>query len=286
MKDGSSHAGLFPALLKHWRGRRGLSQLDLALAAEVSSRHVSFLETGRSAPSATMVLRLAATLDVPLRHVNAMLQAAGHDPVYPETPGRALPDEISAAVQLMKDHHEPFPLVVINRSYDLLDANVGAMALFGAVIEGFGEAGASGESPELNLARLTFDPAGAQKALVNFDEVGRDLLWRLQREVLADPDDGPLRDLLDELLAMPTVADDWRDADLTVPSSPALIVHLRAGGLDLRFLTTVTAFQAPQAVQLDELRIETWFPVDGATADACRRLASACTDKSTPNTRL
>ena len=275
MNDGSLHAGLFPALLKHWRGRRGLSQLDLALAAEVSSRHVSFLETGRSAPSATMVLRLATTLDVPLRHINAMLQAAGHDPVYPESSGQALPDEISAAVQLMKDHHEPFPLVVINRSYDLLDANVGAMALFGAVIEGFSEVSASGESPGLNLARLTFDPAGAQKALVNFDQVGRDLLWRLQREVLADPDDGPLRDLLDELLAMPTVADDWRDADLTVPSSPALIVHLRAGGLDLRFLTTVTAFQAPQAVQLDELRIETWFPVDEATADACRRLASA-----------
>lgn len=272
MPDVDHRAGLFPALLKHWRGQRGLSQLDLALAADVSSRHVSFLETGRSTPSAEMVLRLAAALDVPLRHVNAMLQAAGHDPVYPEpAPGQALPDEIAGALQLMKDHHDPFPLVVIDRAYNVVDLNAGAFAVFGAVVADLEKAGAVG----LNLARLTFDPNGAQKALVNFDEVGRSLLWRVQREVLTDPDDGPLRDLLDELLAMPTVADDWRDADLTVPSSPALVVHLRAGDRDLRFVTMVTAFQAPQAVLLDELRIETWFPSDAATAAACRALADA-----------
>ncbi|MEM8933945.1 MAG: helix-turn-helix transcriptional regulator [Acidobacteriota bacterium] len=259
---------LFPALLKHWRGQRGLSQLDLALAADVSSRHVSFLETGRSAPSPEMVLRLAATLDVPLRHVNAMLQAAGHAPAYPEsTPEQALPDEIVEVLDRMKTHHEPFPLVVIDRRYDVLDLNVGAMALFGAML------GESMPDPPLNLARLTFDPDGAQTALINFDEVGRMLLWRLQREVLAEPDDGPLRELLDEILAMPTVADDWRQTDLAAVSLPILPVHLRAGSQDLRFLTTVTAFQAPQAVVLDELRIETWFPLDDATADACRAMA-------------
>ena len=117
-----------------------------------------------------MVLRLAAALDVPLRHVNAMLQAAGYDPVYPEPgPGHALPDEVAGALQLMKDHHDPFPLVVVNRTYDVVDLNAGALAVFGAVVADLEQAGGAG----LNLVRLTFDPHGAQQALVNFDEVGR-----------------------------------------------------------------------------------------------------------------
>ena len=108
---------------------------------------------------------------------------------------------------------------------------------------------------------------------MNFDEVGRALLWRLQREVLADPDDRELRQVLEDVLAMPTVAEDWREPDLTSPSSPAIVIHLRAAGHDLRFVTMVTAFQAPQAVLLDELRIETWFPADPATAAACHSIA-------------
>ena len=125
----------------------------------------------------------------------------------------------------------------------------------------------------LNLARLTFDPGGAQPHLVNFDDIGRQLLWRIQREVLADPDDGELHTLLDELMAMPTVADDWRQVDLAVPSEPALVLHLRRDDLELRFLTTVTAFQAPQNVAVEQLHIEQWFPYDEATAEACRALA-------------
>ena len=270
MPHSDTRTGLFPALLKHWRGQRGLSQLDLALAADVSSRHVSFLETGRSSPSPEMVLRLAAALQVPLRHVNAMLQAAGHEAHYPEpTPGQALPEAVANALQLMKDHHEPFPLVVVDRAYEVFDLNQGALALFGAVVPELDNALNEG----INLAHTTFDPEGAHPAIVNFDEVGRALLWRLQREVLAEPDDPSLRAVLERVLAFPTVPEDWRTPDLTVPSSPALVIHLRAGGLDLRFLTMVTVFQAPQAVVLDEIRLETWFPQDPATAELCRALA-------------
>ena len=265
-------AGLFPALLKHWRGRRGLSQLDLALTADVSSRHISFLETGRSSPSADMVLRLSSTLDVPLRHVNAMLRAAGHAPAYPEPrPGEALPEGVAEAVRLIKAHHEPFPVVIINRTYDLLDANQGAMALFAAMVDDPSTL-ASG-SP--NIARLTFDPRGARKALANFDEVASTLLWRMQREVLEDPDDGPLQALLAELLDSDAVDPRWREVDLAVPSQPTLVVHVRRGDLDLRFLTTVTVFQAPQNVQVAELKMEAWYPEDAATAEACRRLVEA-----------
>ncbi|MEN0065318.1 MAG: helix-turn-helix transcriptional regulator [Myxococcota bacterium] len=269
MADRDHRAGLFPALLKHWRGRRGLSQLDLALTAGVSSRHVSFLETGRSAPSPEMVLRLAACLNVPLRHINAMLTAAGHPPAYPDSQG--LPDEVTSALQLMKDHHEPFPLLIVDRTYDILDLNRGAVALFDRFFGDF----TPPPGQRLNLARLTFDPKGAKSTVVNFEEVARALLWRIHREVLAAPREGPLRNLLDELLGMSTIEDDWRNADLSVPASPALVLHLRVDDLDLRFLIMATVFQAPQAVMLDEMVIEPWFPQDAATVEGCHALLGA-----------
>jgi transcriptional regulator with XRE-family HTH domain len=271
------HAGLFPALLKHWRGQRGLSQLDLALAADVSSRHISFLETGRSSPSPEMVLRLATTLGVPLRYVNAMLQAAGHDPVYKESDD-SLPSTVVQALSSLKVHQEPYPLIVIDRGYRIRDLNRGAMAMLAALLpEQLPSGGLDAQTLaklDLNLARWTFDPQGAQPHLVNFNEVGRALLWRIQRELLADPDDGALRTLLDQLLLMPTVRADWREVDLTIPSDPALVVHLRRKELELRFLTMVTAFQAPQNVAVEELRVELWFPYDDTTAQAMRNLGN------------
>lgn len=268
-------AGLFPALLRHWRRQRGMSQLDLALTADVSARHVSFLETGRSTPSAEMVVQLATSLAVPLRQVNAMLRAAGHEPVYDESPD-ALPAVVADAVALVKAHQEPYPLIVMDRTYRVLDLNQGALAVFGAILGAGGPDGPVGSADVaalgLNLARLCFDPDGAHPTLVNFDDVGRELLWRIQREVLADPDDGEMQDLLDELLGMPTVDPEWRQVDLLVPSDPALVLHLRRNDLDLRFLTTITAFQAPQNVAVEHLRIESWFPYDDATTAACRDL--------------
>ena len=288
MPDLDHRAGLFPALLKHWRGLRGLSQLDLALTADVSARHVSFLETGRSRPSPEMVLRLGAALGIPLLQVNAMLRAAGHDPRYDESEA-GLPAEAIDALSLLKQHHEPFPLIVVDQTYRVQDLNRGALALLAAVLGG-------GDTDEpldpttvaalgLNLARLTFDPNGAQPHLANFDEVGPQLLWRIQREVLADPDDGEMRDLLDELLAMPTVATDWRNADLSAPSDPAIVLHLRTKDVDLRFLTMITAFQAPQNVAVERLRIETWLPYDDATAAFCRLLANAGTERGADDPR-
>ncbi|MEZ5177977.1 MAG: helix-turn-helix domain-containing protein [Acidimicrobiales bacterium] len=276
MARADARSGLFPALLKHWRRQRGLSQLDLALSAGVSARHVSFLETGRSNPSPEMVLQLGTSLGVPLRQVNAMLRAAGHEPAYDET-SDVLPDPVAEAIELLKSHHEPFPLVVLDRTYRVLDLNGGALGVLAAVLGGAptAELPAPGAIAALglNLARTTFDPHGAQPHVANFDEVGRQLLWRIQREVLADPDDGEMQDLLDDLLALPTVDPAWREVDLLAPSDPALVLHLRREGLELRFLTTITAFQAPQAVAVEHLRIETWLPYDHATAEACRALA-------------
>lgn len=260
MSDLDPRSGLFAALLKHWRAQRGMSQLDLAYAAGVSARHLSFLETGRSTPTEEMVLRLGKTLGVPLRHIDTMLQAAGHERRYDAAAGD-IPPAVHRALDLLKAHHEPYPLLVVDGAYQVLDANLGARRLLTMLVP-------HGPIQAINLARLTFDPAGARPFLVNFDEVARALLWRLQREVLADPGHEERRALLEDLLAQPTVAAAWRTVDLSIPSEPAVIVHLRAAGVDLRFLTLVTALQAPQNAALEEMRIESWFPADDATARA------------------
>ncbi|MEZ5240080.1 MAG: helix-turn-helix domain-containing protein [Microthrixaceae bacterium] len=277
MPDSERRPGLVPALLKQWRARRGLSQLDLAVAADVSARHISFIETGRSVPSPEMVMLLGSALGIPLSQVNTMLVAAGHEPVFEESPD-SVPHQVARALGLLKAHHEPFPLIVVDDAYGVVDLNHAAWRLLGALLG----LSASGAPPtpaqlaelDLNLARLTFDPAGAQPHLANFDEVGRQLLWRIHREVLADPGNDELRELLEDLLEMPTVSPRWREVDLGVRSDPALVLHLRSDDLELRFLTTVTAFQAPQNVAVEELRIEHWFPYDDETASICRALAS------------
>lgn len=272
MPETDRTAGLFPALLKHWRGKSGLSQLDLAVAAGVSSRHISFLETGRSCPSMEMVLRLASTLDVPLRHTNALLRASGHAPIYPEPhPGDSLPPPVQSAIELLKAHHEPFPLIVMDRGYNVLDANTGASVMLASLLPSDEKHALEG----LNLARFTFDAHGGRQVIENFTEVGRELLWRMQREVLAEPDQGPLRELLDEVLRMETIAPDWRRSDPTAPSSPTVEIRLRVGSQIWAFTLLITSLQAPLTVALDELRIEMWFPADEITADGCRALVGS-----------
>ena len=203
-------AGLFPALLRHWRSRRGLSQLDLALAADVSPRHVSFLETGRAQPSREMVLRLGATLDVPLRDQNALLDAAGFAREFAEPSfADGLPDAISRTIDRMLAQQEPFPMVAMNRRYDVLRTNQAAA--------------------------------------------------RLLSTMIAQPE--------------AVVPESFRQPDFSQPSEPILTIRLRAGDLDLAFLTTVTVFNAPQNVTLEEVRLESYFPLDEATTRACEQLA-------------
>lgn len=272
--------GLFPALLKHWRGQRGLSQLDLALAADVSPRHVSFLETGRSSPSREMVHRLGRTLDVPLRHINAMLLAAGHEAAFGES-AEALPAAVMQSLSLLKSKVEPYPFIVVDRLYRVREMNDGARAVLGALLPGVVDLV---RRPEINLARETFGLF--RPAIVNFEEVGRALLWRMHREMLAEPDDGALRALLEEILRLPTVPDHWRNVDLSVPSDPALVLHVRHGEMELRFLNMITAFHAPQNVGLEELRIEIWLPSDAVTERAVEALrpprSASDQDQSSP----
>jgi transcriptional regulator with XRE-family HTH domain len=255
---------MFPALLKHWRNRRGLSQLDLALAADVSPRHVSFLETGRAQPSRDMVLRLGGTLSVPLRDQNAMLRAAGFADEFPEPDVAALTPGVAQAIDRMMETHEPYPMTVLDRRYQLLRANQGAMRIFSRLLA---HPAALPEKP--NVFHLLFDPRLVRPFVIDWEATARGLVSRLHREALIDDEGGELGALLRSLFEYPGVPESWRQPDFSLPSEPTLTLRLKREQLELAFLTTLTVFNAPQNVTLDELRIESYFPLDDATARAC-----------------
>lgn len=264
----------FAALIKYWRGLRGLSQLDLSLAADVSARHISFLETGRSRPSMEMVAVLAETLDVPMRETNELLRVAGFEPIYPEpTIKTLLQGSLGEAVQIMLDHHEPYPMMVFDRLYNVVRTNRSAellLAIADITLDTETDPG-SPEHVDVNLLRLLFDPA-SREMIGNWPEAARAILRRLQREVFHRPYDEAMADLLADLLNTPGIPADWRTPVLEEVAEPTLSLEFQAGDVSLRFLTTITEFNAPQNVTLQELRIESFFPLDDPTRELCQAL--------------
>jgi len=264
-------------LLRQWRVRRRMSQLDLALAAEVSARHLSFLETGRAQPSRQMLLLLASVLEVPLRERNALLHAGGFAPVYRES---ALDDPALAgilhALELILRQHEPLGAVALDRHWNVVMVNaayarfLGLLATAVEVPEPFTLA----PPPRLNALRLLFDPAGVRSHLVNWEAVAREVLGRVHREAVRSGDH-EVQALLEELLAAPGVPAGWREPDLE--SAPALVlpVELRVGECTARFFTTLTTLGAPLDVTLEELRIESFHAADTDTEALMRGLAEA-----------
>ena len=255
---------VFAAMLRYWRTRRGLSQLDLALTAEVSSRHVSYLETGRSRPGRDMVLLLAATLDVPLRDRNVMLREAGFEAAFPEPGLDALDAGVEHALSVLLRQHEPFPALVLDRGYDVLRTNGAAARLVERIV---------GAVPaRWNAVRALFAPAGVRDVLADWETPAREAIARLRRESLQAPNDERLRGLLADVLDAPGVPEAWRTPDLSLGAAGALDLRFHLDGEDLAFVTTMLAFHAPQNVTLDELQVEYYVPRDDATASACERL--------------
>jgi transcriptional regulator with XRE-family HTH domain len=259
---------LFSALLKYWRGQRGMSQLDLALAADVSARHISFLESGRASPSEDMVLRLMSTLAVPLRDQNAVLRSASFAARFLEPLPDALPPSIALALTRMLHQQEPFPMVVMNLAYDVLRTNDAAHTVFSHFVSD----PAHLPTP-LNLYALVFDPRLARPFIQNWPQVGQHMVARLHREALGRPNDGRLWALLERVLAFPDVPQAWRQPDFSHTAEPTFSLVLQRGPLVLRFFMVVTAFSAPQQITLEELRIESYFPGDEQTQQACEGLA-------------
>jgi len=236
-----------------------MSQLSLASEARVSPRHVSFVESGRSRPSAAMVLTLARALDVPLRERNQMLLAAGHAPVYPQadldSPAMA---PVRAAVDRILAHHAPFPAVVKDRHWNLVTANEPARAMFGWLL---GERAAE----PANVVRLMFDPEGLRPHVANWDEVAGMLIQRVHREAAGGTPDLDTRDLLDEALAQPGVPRAWHTPDFVPAPTPVLPIVFAKDGLTLSYFTMVTSLGTPLDITAQELRIESFYPADEAT---------------------
>ena len=256
------HAG---DLLRQWRQRRRLSQLDLAIAADVSSRHLSFVETGRSRPTSDMILRLAEHLDVPLRDRNALLLAGGYAPAYPER-GLAAPElqGVQAALSKVLKGHEPYPAVVVNRWWELVDANAG-IALFTRHVK-----------PELleppaNVLRLSLHPDGMAPYIANLPEWRAHLLARLHHQAEATGD-ARLAGLHDELTAYPagTGPSQAEPPPARALSIPGVVVPLRYRDQDqeLSFLSITAVVGTPMDVTVSELAIESFYAADPATAAA------------------
>lgn len=251
----------FGRLLRQWRLQRGCTQLDLALDAEVSARHLSWLETGRAQPSRAMVLRLAERLEVPLRERNQWLTAAGFAPLFPV---RALGDpgltEVRAALQRLLDAHEPWPALAVDRHWNLVAHNRLVPLLLA-------HASATLTSGPVNVLRLSLHPQGLAPLIENLGNWRAYVLRRLARQV-ATTQDPVLQALLEELQALPGPAAESTNElqDVAVP----LAFHTPGG--TLRFITAVTVFGAPRDVTLSELAVETLLPADAATAQALQTL--------------
>jgi len=264
-------------LLQHWRLTRRKSQLALSLEAGVSSRHLSFVESGRSNPSREMVLTLAGALAVPLRERNALLVAAGYAPLYPESaleaPHMA---QVRKALIRILGQQEPYPAVVMDRHWNLLMTNRAASRLFGLLLGGRGAAARGGGAA--NVLRLIFDPDALRPWVANWERVAEALVQRVHREAVGGvPDEGTAR-LLQELLAQPGVPPRWRTPALEVRALPFLPVEFRKGALAVRYFSTVTTLGTPHDVTAQEIRIECFFPADAATEAQAQRLADGAAD--------
>ncbi|MBX9590808.1 MAG: helix-turn-helix transcriptional regulator [Hyphomonadaceae bacterium] len=258
-------------LLREWRQRRRLSQLDLAGEAEISTRHLSFVESGRAQPSREMVLHLAEHLDVPLRERNVLLVAAGYAPMFRERP-LADPALASArrAIDLVLKGHEPYPALAVDRHWSMVASNSAVARL----ITG---ADASLLQPPVNVLRLSLHPKGLAPRIGNLAEWREHLLERLRRQIEVSAD-SVLSELLSELRAYPVPGvarvrkapgNGGEFAGVVVP------LQLLTDAGTLSFFSTTTVFGTPIDVTLSELALEAFFPADAATADALRKLAAS-----------
>lgn len=241
-------------LLREWRERRRLSQLDLSIQAEISTRHLSFVETGRSRPTPEMIIRLSEQLDVPLRERNALLLAGGYAPAYPEhTLDEPELASVRAALRQILTGHEPYPALVVNRWWELLDGNAAVAMLIEGCDPGL-------LTPPVNALRISLHPDGMAPRIVNLPQWRAHILQRLHRQagVTGDP---RLAELYAELLGYPGgVAERPAVTDIAVP------LQVRHGDRELAFFSMTAVVGAPRDITVAEIAIESFYPADAETA--------------------
>ena len=246
-------------LLRQWRARRAFSQMRLAQEVGVSQRHLGFIEVGRSEPSRALVLGLARALDVPLRERNALLLAAGYAPMYADPAWDAGEMRIvRRALDRLLRQHEPYPAVVLDRHWNVLQANDAAPRLFGAFVD------LAARPRPRNLLHLVFDPDGLRPHIANWREVARGLFERIAREAVGGVIDERMRELVDELRRYPDVDTGWQSAE-PAGAGPVIPVTFVRRGEAFSYFSMVSTVGTPTAVAAQELRVECMFPADDAT---------------------
>ena len=254
-----TRASDFSTKLRWWRQHRGWAQLELAGRAEISQRHLSFLESGRSSPSHDMVLRLATALDLPMRQQNALLLAAGFAPMWRESAIDA-PElaGVQRALDFMLAQQEPFPAVAVDRHWNLLKANEGMARLVAFLL------GPLPPDTDVNLADALVAPDVLRPFLVNWDDVVSYFIRSVEADATADGTDETTA-LLDRLLAYPDVSTVLGTSTTEVDTAPVLPMHFSKDDVSLQLFTTIATLGTPQDVTVQELRIESFFPMDDET---------------------
>jgi transcriptional regulator with XRE-family HTH domain len=247
------------ALLREWRQQRGMSQLHLAMDASVSARHISFVENGRSRPSREMIVSLSEALEIPLRERNRILEVAGFAALYRQT---ALDDpaleHIRTVLDVILDNQLPAGAIAVDWNWNVLRANRSMLLTVARFVEPELLA-----EPPINLMRWVFSPNGLHRFVENWEEVGPIMVSRIRREAEHEGKHDA-RVLLDELLASPAVASDW-GRDTGTPPPLLIPLHLRRDDFELRLFSAITTLGTPQDVTLQELRIESFYPMDAAS---------------------
>jgi len=262
----------FGVLLRDCRRARKRSQLDLAGDADVSQRHLSFLESGRAQPSRDMVLQLAQALDLPLRERNRLLVSAGFAGIYPQRRLEAADMQpVRSALELFIKHHEPLPAIVVDRAWNLFMANAAVPRLFSLMgdLEQTWKR-VCGDGPR-NILKLMFHEQGMRPFIRNFAEIAPTMLARTAREALEHPQ---VHEVLEEVLRYPGIPARWRSIDLHTAALPVLPTELSAGGMTLRVFSMLSTFGTPQDVTADELRVESFFPADPQREMLIRKIGS------------
>lgn len=261
----------FGQLLKQWRDRRRISQLDLAGDADISARHLSFVETGRSQPSRDTILRLCRALEIPPRGRNELLTAAGYAPLYRESALDA-PDlaPVRRALDFLLRQQEPYPAILVDRHWNILESNAAMTRLIGRLLtpDDLAAAGAP------NAIRLLHHPRGLRPFVTNWEAAAAVSVQWLQRDLLRTGD-RETRRLLDELLAYPDTPPNWRTLNLDASTDPFLTLELRKDDLRLSFFTVLAGLGSPVDITLSEIRVECFYPADEETEETLRRLATA-----------
>jgi transcriptional regulator with XRE-family HTH domain len=255
-------------LLRQWRRSRGMSQLQLALAAGISSRHLSFVETGRAQAGRGVVLRLASALDLPLRDRNAALAAAGFAQIYGHGDlGSPAMAPVSRAIDFILRQQEPYPAMVMDRLCNVHRVNEGARRFLALFLPEEKRRG------PLNLFRLLLAPDLFRPHIVNWEDMARIVVLRLRRGVIAVPPPPDASGFLDEMLSMPGLPDDVHDVSPDTAAPPVVATEFVLGDRHVRLFTAITTLGTPQDVTLQELAIESSFPADAETDAFLRSLA-------------